>query len=302
MKPQPQLVVDQDDEYMQNLSDNGYQDDNDVTSMTTCGKKSLGHATETTENLIKTNIPFASRPMGKMKPNDSSNKDTHYGGRPKAVMDPVVCDDDTVTATDRNFIMPAEEPKKRRVSFGASSQPLKELPINTAKKSKDIGPLGGCFWEDPNRRLSVGDKSYILLDVLGKGGSCVVSRVISTDQGIIYAFKKVQIKGSDEEAEATLQSYSNEIDLLKKLKGKSKYIISLEDYSINREDMCISMILEAGETDLAKLLQSVSVDGDLNKYVYNPLFVRLRWREMLEAVEFIHSHKIIHGVIRAYNI
>ena len=149
---------------------------------------------------------------------------------------------------------------------------------------------------------------YIKLGVLGKGGSSQVHRVVSETTGDIYAYKKVEIGDASNDDENILDGYINEINLLKSLSGAS-CIIQLYNYEINKKDNYIAMIMEAGDIDLAKVLQKHS--QSMNKLSptasgtdipqLNPFFIRLMWQEMLEAVEHIHNHHIIHGDLKPAN-
>jgi uncharacterized protein YkwD len=116
------------------------------------------------------------------------------------------------------------------------------------------------------------------------------------------------------------------------LKGSS-YIIELIDAEVNRDEMYIAMVMEAGEVDLAKVLsqrqkQSVATMSDAaaaasiavatnapasttsattsstsalsaaeatQVELVNPFFARMIWQEMLAAVDYIHQNRIVHG-------
>lgn len=97
-----------------------------------------------------------------------------------------------------------------------------------------------------------------------------------------------------------LESYANEIELLKKLNG-SPHIIELVDYEINRDQMFVAMLLEPGDIDLAKVLGQKHVGGGSNQPLLNPFFARMVWREMLEAVNHIHDNRIVHGDLKPAN-
>ena len=100
---------------------------------------------------------------------------------------------------------------------------------------------------------------YTRLNVLGKGGSSCVYRVLSQSDSQLYAYKRVEVKGCAEDSEAMFDSYVNEIDLLKRLKGSSPYIIELVDAEINREELYIAIIMEAGDIDLSKVLSQKQI-------------------------------------------
>ena len=70
------------------------------------------------------------------------------------------------------------------------------------------------------RNLVVNRKPYARLDMIGKGGSSRVYRVMNA-QNEIYAIKRVSLDKTDEE---TMGGYMNEIALLKRLEGNSRII------------------------------------------------------------------------------
>ena len=185
--------------------------------------------------------------------------------------------------------------------------------------------------------ITLNGKSYLQLNVLGKGGSSCVYRVLSLNGGAdasqLYAYKKVDVRGSGDDSDAVFDSYVNEINLLKKLKGSSPYIIDLVEAEVNRDEMYIAMVMEAGEIDLAKILsqkqrQAIVAITSSNKpsqhaaltttttatgnhplttstntemELLNPFFARMIWQEMLEAVDHIHTHRIVHGDLKPAN-
>lgn len=64
--------------------------------------------------------------------------------------------------------------------------------------------------------------------MLGKGGSSKVYSVLCPTKRTIFALKRVTLDRADHE---TYQSYTNEIELLKRLRGHDR-IIQLVDYQI----------------------------------------------------------------------
>lgn len=72
--------------------------------------------------------------------------------------------------------------------------------------------------------LNINGKSYTRLNILGKGGSSCVYRVMSQSDFQLYAYKRVEVKGSSEDNEAVFDSYVNEIELLRHLKGMYIYV------------------------------------------------------------------------------
>ncbi|KAK4686898.1 serine/threonine-protein kinase TTK/MPS1, partial [Tremellales sp. Uapishka_1] len=137
----------------------------------------------------------------------------------------------------------------------------------------------------------VNGKPYTRLAVLGTGGSSKVYSVLSTDK-TVYALKKVDLRKGDDD---TLQSYLNEIDLLKRLQGHDR-IIQLIDhellYSSNNRHKALMVIMECGEIDFASLL-----DQERGKPV-NMNFVGLYWEQ---AVHAVHEEKVVHTDLKPAN-
>ncbi len=81
--------------------------------------------------------------------------------------------------------------------------------------------------EVKTRNLVVSKKAYARLDLIGKGGSSRVYRVMN-NANEIYAIKRVSLDRTDAE---TMSGYMNEIALLKRLSGNSR-IIKLVDSEV----------------------------------------------------------------------
>jgi serine/threonine-protein kinase TTK/MPS1 len=207
-------------------------------------------------------------------------------------------------------------------------------PVAPTAAAAGGGASAGCsHFMNAFREISVNQRSYLQLDgILGKGASSSVCRVLALNQhntnttnqnhtsqprsGVeIYAFKRIEIKNSaPEDIEEAFASYANEINLLKQCRG-CPYIINLIDYEVNRQEMCVSMVLELGEIDLAnainhykKITTSSSSSSLLHHHQnhlpsskVNPYFLRMVWERMLLAVDFIHEHRIVHGDLKPAN-
>ena len=140
--------------------------------------------------------------------------------------------------------------------------------------------------------VTVGGNRYIKLDVIGRGGSSKVYRVLGPHMDI-YALKRVNLQ-TTEESKSTIQGYKNEIELLRKLR-QNAMVIQLIDAEIREEHRMIDIVLEFGETDLAKMLkQYPNGHIDLN-------LVRVFWQQMLCAVKAIHEERIVHGDLKPAN-
>lgn len=108
--------------------------------------------------------------------------------------------------------------------------------------------------------------SYERIGILGKGGTSRVYSVICPNKRVIYALKRVALDRADAE---TYQSYTNEIELLKRLRGHDRIIQLVDDQitwtSNGRPKMLLmvsdldgqvadTQVMECGEIDFATLL------------------------------------------------
>jgi len=147
--------------------------------------------------------------------------------------------------------------------------------------------------------VTVGGNRYIKLDVIGRGGSSKVYRVLGQNMEI-YALKRVNLQTTDETS-STIMGYKNEIELLRKLR-ENKYVIQLMDAEIREEHKMIDIVLEFGETDLAKMLKQYQngLGRDDENHI-NLNVVRMFWQQMLLAVKAIHEERIVHGDLKPAN-
>ena len=173
--------------------------------------------------------------------------------------------------------------------------------------------------------VTVNGMPYVRLEVIGRGGSSKVFRVLGPDLQM-YALKRIKLARADA---GSLASFKNEIALLRALRGKA-HIVRLVDAEINLEARCILVVMEAGEVDLHRLLQRERAGhgeggsdapppsvcdmpeaeaaaaaraalaqgriGDLDEN-----FLRLTWQQMLSAVRTIHEERIVHGDLKPAN-
>jgi serine/threonine-protein kinase TTK/MPS1 len=132
---------------------------------------------------------------------------------------------------------------------------------------------------------------YDRISLLGKGGSSKVYSIMCPTQRTILALKRVTLDRADHE---TYQSYTNEIELLKRLRGHDR-IIQLVDHQItfspqNRPKVLLMVcasshlvdstdeqVMECGEIDFSMLL-----DEQRGKPL-NFNFVGLYWQQVGHA-------------------
>lgn len=165
-------------------------------------------------------------------------------------------------------------------------QEQRQAAASTPRSSAPQFPL-----PRPENTIVVHGKAYQILQEVGKGGSSRVYMVLSADMRI-FALKRVKVSKSQH---AALISYANEIKLLQSLQGRAT-IVQLHDAEVRAPDGLIYLIMEYGDIDLAKLL----VRRGTGKAISDN-FRRLYWQQMLEAVNTIHEHKIVHGDLKPAN-
>ncbi|KAI3638571.1 hypothetical protein MIR68_003069 [Amoeboaphelidium protococcarum] len=198
-----------------------------------------------------------------------------------------------VTATPlvkRTSIQASSQQKQQQMSLSSQSMPT---PAATSKQQASHAPPPSTpAGLSRKTALMVNGQVYAKLDLIGKGGSSKVFKVLSPD-GQIYALKRVQLKGVDAQ---TISGYLNEIALLKKLDSCER-IIHLVDQEINKEEGFLHMVMECGEIDLAHVLQKHAQTGE--RLSMN--FVRVYWEQMLQAVDAIHEERIVHSDLKPAN-
>ncbi|GJE91746.1 Pkinase-domain-containing protein [Phanerochaete sordida] len=145
------------------------------------------------------------------------------------------------------------------------------------------------------KTMFVNKRVYQRLDLLGKGGSSRVYRVMDQTSNEIYALKRVALDRTDPES---MNGYMNEIALLKRLDGNHR-IIRLIDSEVRRagggSKGVLHLLMECGEIDLAKLLQQQQVEP------VDFVWVSYYWKQMLQAVHVIHEEKIVHSDLKPAN-
>lgn len=119
----------------------------------------------------------------------------------------------------------------------------------------------------------VNKKPYSRMDMIGKGGSSRVYRVMTGNHDI-FALKRVQLDRVDPD---TVQGYMNEIALLKRLEGNQR-IIRLIDSEVKPATAgskgLLMLIMEYGEIDMAKLVQ------EQQKEPMDPVWVAYYWKQV----------------------
>ena len=136
-------------------------------------------------------------------------------------------------------------------------------------------------------------RTYRRLDCIGRGGSSRVFRIMAENYKI-FALKRVNLEEADM---AAIAGYKGEIELLKRLENVER-VIRLFDYEVNDEKGILNVIMELGETDFNKMLND-ELKGESLKL--DITFTRHYWKEMLECVQAVHEHDVVHSDLKPAN-
>lgn len=156
---------------------------------------------------------------------------------------------------------------------------------------------GGAATASQSRKkrtqVSINHKPFTRLDCIGRGGSSRVYRVMAENYKI-FALKRVNLEDVDP---ATLAGYKGEIDLLKRLENIDR-VVRLFDWELNSDKHSLSVLMEIGESDLEKIL-TFKLNAEDAALDVN--FTRYYWKEMLECVQAVHEHNIVHSDLKPAN-
>ncbi|XP_016975757.1 dual specificity protein kinase TTK [Drosophila rhopaloa] len=137
--------------------------------------------------------------------------------------------------------------------------------------------------------LKIKNHEYTIAKKLGCGGSSSVYLARRSDSGDEFALKVVDLQADPQ----VVQGYLNETKLLAKLQG-NVCVVALYDYQLVREESKLYMVMEKGDCDLNKILQSYTTNLPLYSLM-NILY------QMLQAVNYIHQNGVIHSDLKPAN-
>ncbi|KAI4254451.1 MAG: hypothetical protein LQ352_003096 [Teloschistes flavicans] len=182
-------------------------------------------------------------------------------------------------------------PRSQNTPHRPAPPPPKMTMLETATAT--AGAATAAQSRKKRNYISVNSKLFTRMDCIGRGGSSKVYRVMA-ENFKVFALKRVTLEDQDE---AAIRGFKGEIDLLKRLENVER-VVRLFDYEINEEKQTLSVLMEMGESDLNRVLTLRLNSEDAR---FDITFSRYFWKEMLECVQAVHQHDIVHSDLKPAN-
>ncbi|XP_005107958.1 dual specificity protein kinase Ttk [Aplysia californica] len=162
----------------------------------------------------------------------------------------------------------------------------------TAQQAPVQTPAKSCE-QMAQKTKQVNGKCYPVMRLAGRGGSAKVFQVLDMENCMIRALKVVDLSGDNR---LILEGYMNEIGLLQKLNGCDR-VIKLFDWEYSESSKKLMMVLEFGETDLAKFIAQNAKNTD----ELHSITICYFWGQMVKAVHAMHKEGVIHSDLKPAN-
>ncbi|XP_052087983.1 dual specificity protein kinase TTK-like isoform X2 [Mytilus californianus] len=188
-----------------------------------------------------------------------------------------------------NRTVPIEPtPSKHVMSDRLSNVPICATPSAVQQTSIPCTP---SVMQDVET-ITVNNVVYMILDMLGKGGSSKVYHVHDSKPPS-KAIKVVNLNDANEEI---VNGYKNEVKLLLQLQYCPK-VIKIYDYEYRPEENKLYIVMEYGNCDFAQFLKDkIKEDCKLSDHL-----IKYYWESMLMAVHALHKEGIIHSDLKPSN-
>ncbi|KAF2270591.1 kinase-like protein [Lojkania enalia] len=185
----------------------------------------------------------------------------------------------------------------QQISANTPHRPAPPPPPKMSVLETATAAAGAATTKTRERRkrsvLAVNGKHYSQMDRIGRGGSSAVYRVMA-ENFRLFALKRVKLEDADESA---VRGYKGEIDLLRKLSDVER-VVRLYDWEVDESRQILSVLMELGESDLARIIRMKLDPADAR---LDLSFTRYYWKEMLECVQSVHDHDIVHSDLKPAN-
>ncbi|XP_045473742.1 dual specificity protein kinase TTK [Harmonia axyridis] len=202
---------------------------------------------------------------------------------------PVKTEVETISLTNKCTSQLSQKEKKFSDMFRTPIQPASLLkprePASTSKIPQ------GYISDIEFPKLRIRGTTYLIMKVLGKGGSSEVYQCFDYFAKVNRAIKCVNLDSPSSEG------FLKEVDCLRKLQ-KFDRIIRLYDYEHLKKEKKLYVVMEMGTTDLSKILRNASSNS---KEMSPPYLILFYWMEMLRAVRQIHAYGVIHSDLKPAN-